>query len=169
MEQLRQQAEKIIQKKARKVPGNLDALLPADAKRMLHDLHVQQIELELQNDELRGAQVDLEASRARYFDLYDMAPVGYFTLDTNGLILQANLTGAIQLGVARGALVNQPLGRFVAADDADKFYLIRRQLLSTGSPQAFELRLSRNDDRPLSHGWRPPLRRMSPAPPHGAS
>jgi PAS domain S-box-containing protein len=149
MEQLRQQAEKIIQKKARKVPGNLDALLPADAKRMLHDLHVQQIELELQNDELRGAQVDLEASRARYFDLYDMAPVGYFTLDTNGLILQANLTGAIQLGVARGALVNQPLGRFVAADDADKFYLIRRQLLSTGSPQAFELRLSRNDDTPF--------------------
>jgi PAS domain S-box-containing protein len=149
MEQLRQQAEKIIQKKARKVPGNLDALLPADAKRMLHDLHVQQIELELQNDELRGAQVDLEASRARYFDLYDMAPVGYFTLDTNGLILQANLTGAVQLGVARGALVNQPLGRFVAADDADKFYLIRRRLLSTGSPQAFELRLSRNDDTPF--------------------
>ena len=65
------------------------------------------------NEELRRMQEELEGSRARYFDLYDLAPVGYFTLSEQGLILEANLTGAKLLGVARGALVKQPLSRFV--------------------------------------------------------
>ena len=79
---------------------------------MLHDLRVHQIELEMQNEELRRTQADLEASRARYFDLYDLAPVGYFTISERGLILEANLTAATLLGVARGALIKQPLTRF---------------------------------------------------------
>ena len=115
---LRQQAEKIAQDKPGRVVENLGALSPADAQRVLHDLQVHRIELELQNEELRRAQDALEASRARYFDLYDLAPVGYFTLNEGGLILEANLTGANLLGVARRALVNQPLGRFVISDDA---------------------------------------------------
>jgi len=79
---------------------------------VLHDLRVHQIELEMQNEELRRTQADLEASRARYFDLYDLAPVGYFTISERGLILEANLTAATLLGVARGALIKQPLTRF---------------------------------------------------------
>lgn len=142
MQRLRRRAETIAQSAAGKVPESLDALAPAEAKRVLHDLQVHQIELELQNEELRQAQVALEASRARYFDLYDLAPVGYFTLDENGLILDANLTGANLLGVVRSTLVKQPLGRFVAAEDADTFYLKRRQLFESGAPQAFELRMS---------------------------
>jgi two-component system cell cycle sensor histidine kinase/response regulator CckA len=149
-EVLRQQAEKIAQDKAGRVLENLNALSPADAQRVLHDLQVHQIELELQNEELRQAQHALEASRARYFDLYDLAPVGYFTLDEDGLILEANLTGATLLGVPRGALANQPISRFIAGDDADICYLHRKQLFKTGAPQAFELRLSRKDSAPFT-------------------
>ena len=147
---LRQQAEKIAQDKPGRVVENLGALSPADAQRVLHDLQVHRIELELQNEELRRAQDALEASRARYFDLYDLAPVGYFTLNEGGLILEANLTGANLLGVARRALVNQPLGRFVVSDDADAYYLNHRQLFRTGEPRAFELRLAKKNGAPFS-------------------
>ena len=147
---LRQQAEKIAQDKPGRVVENLGALSPADAQRVLHDLQVHRIELELQNEELRRAQDALEASRARYFDLYDLAPVGYFTLNEGGLILEANLTGANLLGVARRALVNQPLGRFVVSDDADAYYLNHRQLFRTSEPQAFELRLAKKNGAPFS-------------------
>ena len=147
---LRQKAEKIARDKAGKVPENLNALSPADVQRALHNLRVHQIELELQNEELRQAQGALEASRARYFDLYDLAPVGYFTLDENGLILEANLTGAALLGVARGALVRQPLGRFIVGDDADNYYLRRKELFKTGAPQAFELLMSGKDSAPFT-------------------
>ena len=147
---LRQQAEKIAQDKAGRVLENLNALSPADAQRVLHDLQVHQIELELQNEELRRAQDELEASRARYFDLYDLAPVGYFTLNEDGLILEANLTGANLLGVTRAALVGQPLSRFIPGEDADNYYLRHRQLFKTGEPQAFELRLSRKDGVPFT-------------------
>jgi two-component system, cell cycle sensor histidine kinase and response regulator CckA len=147
---LRQQAEKIALDRAGRVLENLDSLSPADAQRMLHDLQVHQIELELQNEELRRSQDALEASRARYFDLYDLAPVGYFTLNEDGLILEANLTGATLLGVTRATLVRQPLSRFVAGGDADIYYLRHRQLFKTGEPQAFELRLSRKDSAPFT-------------------
>ena len=67
----------------------------------------------MQNEELRKTQAKLEASRARYFDLYDLAPVGYCTVSEKGLILEANLTAATMLGVARGAAVKQPITRFI--------------------------------------------------------
>jgi len=149
-EELRQHAEQIALQRAGRVLENLNALSPADAQRVLHDLQVHQIELELQNEELRQAQNALEASRARYFDLYDLAPVGYFTLDENGRIVEANLTGANLLGVARGALVGQTLSHFVVGDDADNYYLHHRQLFKTGAPEAFELRLARKDGAPFT-------------------
>lgn len=149
-DELRRRAEKIARDKADRAPVNLDSLAPADAQRVLHDLQVHQIELELQNEELRQAQNALEASRARYFDLYDLAPVGYFTLDENGLILEANLTAATLLGIARGALVGQPIGRFIAGADADTCYLHRKELFRTGAPQAFELRLLRQGSAPFA-------------------
>ena len=122
---------------------------PRSARRALHELRVHQIELEMQNEELRRTQEELEVSRARYFDLYDLAPVGYFTLSEQGLILEANLTAAKLLGVPRGALVKQPLSRFILPEDQDIHYRHRKQLLATGAPQSWELRLLRKDAAPF--------------------
>jgi PAS domain-containing protein len=87
---------------------------------------VHQIELELQNEELRRAQAELDIARARYFDLYDLAPVGYCTISEQGLILEANLTVAALLGVARSELVKQPISRFILKKDEDIYYLHRK-------------------------------------------
>ena len=110
---------------------------------------VHQIELEMQNEELRRAQAELEASRERYFDLYDLAPVGYFTFSEAGLILEANLTAAALLGVTRDALVKHPLTRFILREDQDIYYRHRRQLFETGSPQACEMRMLRANADPV--------------------
>jgi PAS domain S-box-containing protein len=113
--------------------------------RLLYDLQVHQIELEMQNEELRRAETDLEASRARYFDLYDLAPVGYLTINEGGLIVEANLTASRLLGVARGALVKQPMTRFLVPEDQDSYYLYRKRLFATGAPQVLDLRVRRQD------------------------
>ncbi|MGP1679430.1 MAG: hybrid sensor histidine kinase/response regulator [Burkholderiales bacterium] len=99
----------------------------------------------MQNEELRLSQVALDAARARYFDLYDMAPVGYCTLSEQGLILQANLAAASLLGVARGALDKRPISLFILNEDQDVYYLLRKKLLETGDPQSCELRMLKHD------------------------
>lgn len=100
-----------------------------------------QIELEMQNEEMRRAQLELNIARARYFDLYNNAPVCYVTVSEAGLILQANLTAATLLGVTQADLVRQPLPRFIQAEDADSYHLLCKKLLATRETQECELRL----------------------------
>ena len=114
-------------------------------QQVLHELQVHQIELETQNEELRRTQEELEASKARYFDLYDLAPVGYFTIGKKGLILEANLTGAELLGVTRTDLIKQPFSRYILSEDQDSYYRHRNQLFKTNEPQGCELRLVKTD------------------------
>lgn len=121
--------------------------LQSDPQQLLHDLRAHQTELELQNEELRRTQQELELSRARYFDLYDLAPVAYFTLSQSGLIQEANLTATTLLGVPRGALVRQPLSHFILAEDHDIYHHHCRQLFETGVRQVCELRLVTDPDR----------------------
>src|SRR5208283_2216480 len=83
----------------------------------LDELRVHQIELEMQNEELRRVQNDLEISRSRYSDLYDFAPVGYLTLNKHGQIVDLNLTAARQLGIERGLLINSHFQYFVFQPD----------------------------------------------------
>jgi PAS domain S-box-containing protein len=147
---LRKRAEAIARGKSAQTRVNFDVQSPEEAQRALHELRVHQIELEMQNDELRRTQEELNASRARYFDLYDLAPVGYFTISERGLILEANLTATTLLGVARGALAKQRLSRFIVHDDEDIHYGHRKQLFETGTPQVYELRLMKKD---ASHFW----------------
>jgi PAS domain S-box-containing protein len=82
--------------------------------RLVHELEVHQIELEMQNEELRRAQVELELSRSKYIELYDFAPVGYFTFDASGVIREVNLAGAQLLGMERRKLTNMPFSSFIA-------------------------------------------------------
>ncbi len=146
---LRQTAEAVAAERAARSPAGADRLSPNDTQAMLQELRVHQIELEMQNEELRLAQVDLDAARARYFDLYDLAPVGYCTLSAQGLILQANLTAATQLGLSRQALVGQPISRFILAAEQPTYYLYCKKLLDSGAAPPCELGMVKHDGTPF--------------------
>jgi len=106
-----------------------------------HELRVHQIELEMQNEDLRRAQEELEISRERYFELYDLAPVAYCTLSGKGLILEANLATATMLGVSQKALVNSPFSGHILAEDHDRYYRQRKMLVETGARTGLDLRM----------------------------
>jgi PAS domain S-box-containing protein len=99
----------------------------------------------MQNEELRRTQAELTATKARYFDLYGLALVGYVTLSEPGVILETNLTAATLLGVVRSALVKRPFSQFILKEDQDTYYLLRQQLLAAGPPPACELRMVKKD------------------------
>jgi PAS domain S-box-containing protein len=142
VDSLRQQAEE----KLPDVEGEeMAALSPEEARRLLHELRVHQIELETQNEELRRARQEGEASRARYLDLYNLAPVGYLTVSEEDRILEANLTAASLLEEDGTALAGHWLLHYVFPDDEQMYYRRRQQLFATGEPQAWELRLVRPD------------------------
>ncbi len=136
---LRQRAETLVLGKA--PSDNIDNMTLAEIRQMLHELRVHQIELEMQNEELRTTQEALDASRARYFDLYEFAPVGYVTLSEQGLILEANLTAATLLGESRNNLVKQPITGFILREDQDIYYWHRKQFFESGERQECELRM----------------------------
>jgi PAS domain S-box-containing protein len=146
---LRRQAEKLARGNAPPLPVSVDDLSQEEIRQALHELQVHQIELDMQNEELRRAQTELEAARASYFDLYDLAPVGYVTLSGAGLILEMNLTAATQVGVARGALIKQRFSSLIFSEDQDIFFRHRKLLLETGAPQVYELRLTKKDAAPF--------------------
>jgi PAS domain S-box-containing protein len=113
--------------------------------RFLDEIQVTQIEVELQNEELRRIQTDLDAARTRYFDLYDQAPVGYLIVGKDGVILEGNLTAARLTGASRGAFVGKPLAELIVPEDWEGYQQHRRQLFETGAPQSCEIRLVKKD------------------------
>ncbi len=123
-----------------------DAATASDDKKLVHELPVHQIELEMLYENLRHAQEELEKSWACYFDLYDLAPIGYLAVNEANIIVQVNLTATTLLGVTRKALIKKPLTRFILASDQDVYYLHRKQLIETGQKQIFELHFVRQED-----------------------
>jgi PAS domain S-box-containing protein len=142
---LRRRAEPVVRARVAQTTEELDSLSPEETRRMLYELRVHQIELEMQNEELRRVQAELDAERSRYFDLYDVAPVGYCSLSDRGVILEANLTAANMLGIERRALAGRPLTRFIRSEDQDLHYFHQKKLLDSGEQQAYELRMQRRD------------------------
>jgi len=143
---LRREAESRVTR-TRDEPAS-SAAAPED-DRLLHELRVHQIELEMQNDELRRTQQELEESRDRYWALYDYAPVGYLTLDRAGRILEANLTAAQLLGIEAGVLPGMALTGFMSRGDADAFHLHQKAVFSAETKQGWDCWLRRPDGATL--------------------
>jgi signal transduction histidine kinase len=114
----------------------------ADSRRLLHELQVHQIELEMQNAELRQARNELEVALENYTDLYDFAPSGYFTLAATGAILQANLTGATLVGIERSRLVGQSFGQLVSAGFRPAFSTFLEQVFAAEAKQSGDFELA---------------------------
>ncbi len=133
-EKLRTQLERLQQLSAR------------DIQELVHELGTHQIELEMQNEELRIVRDELESSRNQYAELYDFAPVGYFTIDAQGLIEGANLTGAHLLGIERGSLLKRPFISFIAeVADREIFSKHCSEVFQKQGSQTCEIRLKRKD------------------------
>jgi PAS domain S-box-containing protein len=137
---LRERAEKILVSKS--MPTELTV---KDQMALIHELQVHQIELQIQNEELRNSQEIIENSRKKYVDLYDFAPVGYFTVDMSRVIIEANLTISELLGYPRSYLIGKPLTAFIYKDDLDILFIHQRKLSLKGTVERCELRLVKKD------------------------
>ena len=141
--ELRRNAEELLQKKTAKLHSTRTK---EEMQRIVHEFEVHQIELEMQNAELRRAQEELESSLNKYAEIYDFAPVGYFTFDTCGLIREVNLAGAQLLGIERRLLVNRPFLDFISEAGMRKIFsnhlamVLQRQVMLR-----CEIKLTRND------------------------
>ena len=141
---LRERAEKQIKESA-----HIAKALPRDdILKLIHELEVHQVELELQNEELRRSQSEIEVSQKKYFDLYDLAPIGYVTLDRNGLVREINLTGAELLGREKRYLMGSRFARFICQSDQDNFHKFHRRLFESGGHEGVELRLAPGQKQP---------------------
>ncbi|MCC5841417.1 MAG: PAS domain S-box protein [Opitutales bacterium] len=137
---LRRRAEaRLRETRAGKPPAA--PLTEIDSQRLLHELQVHQIQLEMQNEELREARVRLEESLEKFTDLYDFSPVGYFSLDEGGRILEVNLTGAALLGIERSLLLKKSFLSFVKRDDQATFLATFEKVFRNPGKHAAELAL----------------------------
>lgn len=141
---LRRNAEKLLEGAALK-----DVLPQEDVLKLLHELQVHQIELEMQNEELHRSQDELRSSRDRYSLLYDFAPVGYFSLSREGTILTANLAGASLLNRERSRLISRNFGRFFEGLHHTHFRELLERVFSGRETHTIELLLSKDVQQPL--------------------
>lgn len=142
---LRRKAEELLKEKQKKV--DIPAI-EADAKKLLHELQVHQIELEMQNEELHQANETAETALKKYTMMYDFAPMGYFTLESDGSICDLNFTGAELLGEKRFALVNSNFKLFVSEDSKPVFNKFFSKVYTSNVKESCELMLG-YDDNPL--------------------
>jgi PAS domain S-box-containing protein len=133
---LRKRAEELLAAH----PDTIDTLPREDVRKLIHELDIHQTELEIQNEELRGAQMELETSRLKYYGLYDFAPVAYFTLDKKGSVVEANVAAAALLGEER-SLKGRSFSQYVSEQDRRVFGGHLEHLLRTKSKQVSQLSL----------------------------
>jgi PAS domain S-box-containing protein len=123
--------------------------LSQDTQKLIQELEVHQTELEMQNEELRRAQLELGEARNKYEDLYDFAPVGYFALGREGRIVEVNQAGAQLLGEAKSHLRNKPFRRFILPEFLNHFDLYQQQVFQGGKNPDLEIKLKSRDAIPF--------------------
>lgn len=135
-QELRNTAEEKLREKKEKLHE-----LPKDVDALIHELQVHQIELEMQNEELRNSRVELEKLHEKYYDLYDFAPVGYLTLDLSTKITEVNVTGADLLGFPKGNIIENYFRFYVTTDSKESFQNHFKKSFKEMEKQIFEVRL----------------------------
>lgn len=140
---------KRAEEKLKGVPAAPSPLSVQETQQLIQELQVHQIEIEMQNEDLRASQSQLEESRSRYADLYDSAPIGYCSLDQNGLILEINLKGAEQLGIERTRLIGKPLLIYIAEEDRFRFRALLGEAIKNQLKQTCELKINRKGENPF--------------------
>ena len=141
---LRQEAEAMV----RASPADVGSMTEEETQHLVYELQVHQVELELQNEELREAQMEIAASRDRFADLYDFAPTGYLCLDRKGRVVEANLAAANLLGIRRNKLQGVVFSDFVAPGCQDIAHLHWQAVFSSAQRQVCELELQHGDAAP---------------------
>lgn len=140
---LRRKAEELSRKSEADSPESLSTPSVEESSWMVHELHVHQIELEMQNEELRRTHAELEKENQKYLNLYDFAPVGYCTLSEHGQIMATNLTATTMLGMTRNNLIGQQITCFICDEDQPTFTREMKQLFTSQAAQSCELRMSK--------------------------
>ncbi|MDD4149692.1 MAG: hypothetical protein PHE33_06655 [Bacteroidales bacterium] len=144
---LRIKAEELLQKTQQ---TKQDTLLETDLKKLLHELQVHQIELEMQNEELIQANEIAETALRKYTLLYDLAPMGYFTLNRDANINELNITGSHMLGDRHFSLINSNFKLFVADESKLVFNDFFNRVYTSNSKEYCEILLA-YDKKPLCH------------------
>jgi len=145
---LRQHAENKVREK-----GRSNSLSEVDVRRLCHELEVHQIELEMQNEELMRLQSELIASEEKYRDLYEFAPIGYFTLESSGQIREANLTAASPLGTERANLMNNRFQAYLNHGSLREFDAFCSRVMESDAMQTAEFRLNGTGRKGEVHLW----------------
>ena len=141
---LRKEAEQYLSDKKIPVESNIAG---DDIKKLFQELQVHQIELEMQNDELRRANEELEIQRLRFSGIYDLAPIGYYILDAAGIIEDVNITGASLLGLQKNSLITKRMQSFIWQSHADEFYIFLKRLVESGTAQSCQLKFKAANGR----------------------
>jgi PAS domain S-box-containing protein len=145
-DELRRRAEELF---LSETTESLPPRIKSELQGLLHELDVHRIELEMQNAELRQARNEVETVREKYTDLYDFAPVGYFTLDRDGAISAANLSGASLLGIGRSRLIGRRFGLFVTEEYRPAFTDFLDKVFTSPTKEAYEVKILKEDAPPL--------------------
>ena len=143
---LRKKAEELL--KERQQNNDLQ-VNETDEKRLLHELQVHEIELEMQNEELRQANEAAEKALKKYTMLYDLAPMGYFTIESDGAICELNFTAADLLGDRRFSLVNTNLKLFISRDSLPVFNNFLSKVFTSESKESCEVVLSHDENHSI--------------------
>ena len=142
-----------VQKKAKYIADDSACTLAdctsKEVQSLVHELQVHQIEIEMQNSELLQVQESLRNSQKRYYDLYNMAPIGYCTISKEGFILEGNLTASKLFGVTRQELTNKPITNFIFKEDQDIYYFYRKKFVHSNQEISCELRMLKSDGTPF--------------------